>query len=44
MGNRLAISGDYRFSSRGYRFTLDGVTPKTAKGRTKFEQYTVASA
>ncbi len=33
----LAISG-------GYRFTLDGVTPKTAKGRTKFEQYSAVSA
>ena len=30
--------------SRGYCFTLDGVTPKTAKRRMKSGQYTVASA
>ena len=28
----LAISGGYRFSSRGYCFTLDGATPKPPRG------------
>ena len=28
----LAISGDYRFRFTGYRFTLDGATPKPPRG------------
>ncbi|ENO18866.1 hypothetical protein HMPREF9004_0536 [Schaalia cardiffensis F0333] len=40
----LAISRGYRFRFTGYRFTLDGVTPKTAKRRMKSGQHTVASA